>query len=161
MPLAQPSPMPPSRRPASKLWQVSLLSNVLRVHEQIYKATDGRIGHHLIGVPTLLLRTTGRRSGVTRTNGLVYARDGADYLVVASKGGADQPPAWLLNLRAKSEVEIQIGRDRQKCICKVIGPSDPDYARLWKIVNSSNSDRYKAYQAKTSRPIPIVVITPV
>jgi deazaflavin-dependent oxidoreductase (nitroreductase family) len=139
---------------------VSFFSNVLRVHEQIYKATDGRVGHRLLGVPTLLLRTTGRRSGVTRTNSLVYARNGADYLVVASKGGSDQPPAWLLNLKAKPEVEIQIGRERQKASSKVAVPSDPDYARLWKIVNENNGDRYTAYQNETSRPIPVVVITP-
>ena len=93
---------------------MSLFSYTLRVHEKLYKATDGRIGHRLLGVPTLLLRTTGRRSGVTRTNGLVYAPDGADYLVVPSNGGADKPPAWLFNLEAKPEVEIQIGRERQK-----------------------------------------------
>jgi deazaflavin-dependent oxidoreductase (nitroreductase family) len=105
---------------------VSLFSNVLRVHERIYKATDGRVGHRLLGVPTLLLRTTGRRSGVTRTISLVYARDGDGYLVVASKGGSDQPPAWLLNLKAKPEVEIQVGRERQKAGSKVVEPSDPD-----------------------------------
>ncbi|MDX6654422.1 MAG: hypothetical protein QOH18_1132, partial [Solirubrobacterales bacterium] len=107
---------------------MSLFSNVLRVHEKLYKATDGRVGHRLLGVPTLLLRTTGRRSGVTRTLSLVYARDGGDYLVVASKGGSDQPPAWLLNLKAKPEVEIQVGRERQKAGSKVVEPSDPDYA---------------------------------
>ena len=139
---------------------MSLFSYALRVHEKLYTATDGRIGHRMLGVPTLLLRTTGRRSGVTRTNGLVYARDGAGYLVVASKGGADQPPAWLLNLQAKPEVEIQIGRQRRKGISRVVEPSDPDYARLWKIVNENNGDRYTAYQEATSRPIPVVVITP-
>jgi F420H(2)-dependent quinone reductase len=139
---------------------MSLLHGVLRVHERIYKATDGWIGHRLIGVPTLLLRTTGRRSGTVRTSGLVYARDGGDYLVVASKGGADQPPAWLLNLEANPEVEIQIGRERQKGTCRVVEPSDPDYARLWKIVNENNGDRYTAYQSQTSRPIPVVAITP-
>jgi deazaflavin-dependent oxidoreductase (nitroreductase family) len=140
---------------------VSLFSGVLRVHDRVYKATDGRIGHRLLGVPTLLLRTTGRRSGAIRTNSLVYARDGADYLVVASKGGADQPPAWLLNLEARPEVEIQIGRDRRECRCRVVDPSDPDYARLWKIVNEKNGDRYTAYQESTARPIPVVAITPV
>lgn len=139
---------------------MSLFSNVLRVHEKLYKATDGLVGHRLLGVPTLLLRTTGRRSGVIRTNGLVYARDGADYLVVASKGGSDQPPAWLLNLKAKPEVEIQVGRERQKASSRAVEPSDPDYARLWKIVNENNGDRYTAYQSETSRPIPVVVITP-
>ena len=133
---------------------------VLRLHEQIYKRTDGRIGHRMIGVPTLLLRTTGRRSGATRTNGLVYARDGDDYLVVASKGGADQPPAWLHNLRANPRVEIQVGRERRKGTAKVVEASDSDYERLWRIVNDNNQDRYSAYQKQTTRPIPVIVIAP-
>ncbi len=139
---------------------MSLLSQVLRVHEAIYKSTDGRLGHRLIGVPTLLLRTTGRRSGETRTCGLVYARDGGDYLVVASKGGADEAPAWFHNLEAKPEVEIQIGRRRQAATSRVVTPTDPDYRRLWKIVNENNGDRYTAYQKLTERPIPVVVISP-
>ncbi len=139
---------------------MSIFNQVLRVHERVYVATDGRIGHRVLGVPTLLLRTTGRRSGATRTNGLVYAEDGEDLVVVASKGGSDQPPAWLLNLEANPEVEIQIGRERQKAASRVVGPSDPDYQRMWKIVNENNGDRYTAYQEATSRPIPVVVISP-
>jgi deazaflavin-dependent oxidoreductase (nitroreductase family) len=139
---------------------VSVTSQVLRVHEKLYVASDGRVGHKMIGVPTLLLRTTGRRSGQTRTNGLVYARDGRDYLVVASNGGAEKAPGWLHNVRAKPEVEIQIGRDRQPGTARVIEPSDPDYDRLWKIVNENNKDRYYAYQKKTDRPIPVVALTP-
>ena len=139
---------------------MSVMGQVLRLHERLYKGTDGRIGHRMIGVPTLLLRTTGRRSGATRTNALVYARDGADYLVVASNGGADRDPAWLHNLRANPEVEVQVGRERHKAASRVIKPTDPDYARLWKIVNENNGDRYSAYQKQTSRPIPIVVVTP-
>lgn len=73
--------------------------------------------------------------------------------MVASKGGDDKPPAWLLNLEADPEVEIQIGRDKQKGRCRVLDPSDPDYARLWKIVNDNNANRYSAYQQLTSRPI--------
>lgn len=140
---------------------MSVLSGVLRVHDRVYKASGGRIGHRVLGVPTLLLRTTGRRSGEPRTASLVYAPEGDGYLVVASKGGSDQPPAWLLNLEAKPEVEIQLGRERRQAIATVVRPSDPDYARLWKIVNEGNSDRYEAYQAETSRPIPVVVVTPV
>jgi deazaflavin-dependent oxidoreductase (nitroreductase family) len=139
---------------------VSVFSNVLRVHGKLYKSTDGRVGHRLLGVPTLLLRTTGRRSGTIRTNALVYARDGADYLVVASKGGSDEAPAWLLNLEAKPEVEIQLGRKREAATTKVVESSDPDYARVWKIVNENNGDRFEAYQGETSRPIPVVAITP-
>jgi F420H(2)-dependent quinone reductase len=139
---------------------MSITSQVLRVHERIYKASDGRLGHNMIGVPTLLLRTTGRRSGAVRTNGLVYARDSDDYLVVASKGGAPEAPAWLHNLRANPDVEIQIGRERRKATAREVGPGDPDYDRLWKIVNENNKDRYTAYQEQTSRPIPVVVLTP-
>ena len=139
---------------------MSITGQVLRVHEAIYKGTDGRVGHKMIGVPTLLLRTTGRRSGATRTNGLVYARDGDDYLVVASNGGADKAPGWLFNVREKPDVEIQVGRARQKGTARILEPSDPDYERLWKVVNENNRDRYYAYQKQTSRPIPIVALTP-
>jgi deazaflavin-dependent oxidoreductase (nitroreductase family) len=139
---------------------MSIQGQVLRFHEAIYKGTDGRIGHKMIGVPTLLLRTTGRRSGQTRTNALVYARDGDDYLVVASKAGADQAPGWYFNLRDKPEVEIQIGRDRRPAVARILEPGDPDYDRLWKIVNENNNDRYDGYQKMTSRPIPIVALTP-
>ncbi|HEX8075448.1 MAG TPA: nitroreductase family deazaflavin-dependent oxidoreductase [Thermoleophilaceae bacterium] len=139
---------------------MSVTSQVLRLHERLYEATDGRVGHRMIGVPTLLLRSTGRRSGATRTNGLVYARDGEDYLVVASNGGADRAPAWLHNVRAHPDVEVQIGRERRTGVARILEPSDPDYDRLWKIVNENNKDRYSAYQEKTTRPIPIVAVTP-
>ena len=139
---------------------MSLTSQVLRLHEQLYKRSDGRVGHRMIGVPTLLLRTTGRRSGAARTNGLVYARDGEDYLVVASNGGADRHPAWLHNLRANPDVEIQVGRERWKGAARAVEPSDPSYERLWKIINENNRDRYSAYQKQTSRQIPVVVVTP-
>ena len=139
---------------------MSLTSQVLRLHEQIYKRTDGRLGHNMIGVPTLLLRTTGRRSGATRTNGLVYARDGDDYLVVASKGGSDQAPGWLHNLLANPDVEVQVGRERRSGTARAVQPGDPDYERLWAIVNENNSDRYAAYQKQTDRPIPVVIVTP-
>ena len=136
------------------------MSFVLRVHDAIYRATDGRIGHRVLGVPTLMLTTTGRRSGDPRSNSLVYARDGADYLLVASKGGSDSPPAWLLNLVANPQVGIQVGRERLDGAARVIEPSDPDYERVWKLVNDNNKDRYTAYQQQTSRPIPVVAVTP-
>lgn len=139
---------------------MSLTGQVLRLHEELYKRTDGRLGHQMIGVPTLLLRTTGRRSGAIRTNGLVYARDGDDYLVVASNGGADRAPAWLHNLRADPDVEIQIRRERRRGKARIVDPSDPSYERLWKLVNDNNHDRYTAYQQKTTRPIPVIAITP-
>jgi F420H(2)-dependent quinone reductase len=136
------------------------MSQMLRVHERLYVASDGRVGHKMLGVPTLLLRTTGRRSGATRTNGLVYARDGADYLVVPSNGGADRAPAWLHNLQADPVVEIQIGRERRPAAARVIDRSHADFDRLWGLVNDNNQDRYRAYQEKTARPISVVALTP-
>jgi deazaflavin-dependent oxidoreductase (nitroreductase family) len=68
-------------------------------------------------------------------------------------------PAWLLNLRAKPEVEVQIGRTRFLATATEIGLGDPDYAHLWKLVNDNNGDRYDAYQKKTTRPIPLVALT--
>ena len=138
----------------------SLTHGVLRVHAAIYKGTNGRLGHKMIGVPTLLLHTTGRRSGQLRTNALVYARDGERYLVVPSAGGADKPPGWLHNLRAKPAVEVQIGRDRRPATASVVERGEPDFDRLWKAVYDNNKDRYDGYQEKTERQIPVVVLEP-
>src|SRR4051812_15272744 len=117
---------------------MTVMEQVLKAHERLYVASDGRLGHKMIGVPTLLLRTTGRRSGQTRTNALVYAREGDAFLVVASNGGADKPPAWLHNLKADPSVEVQVGRSRHSGTARVVEPSSPDYERLWKIVNENN-----------------------
>ncbi|GAA3084927.1 F420H(2)-dependent quinone reductase [Kribbella aluminosa] len=138
-----------------------MFSQILRVHQWIYEHTDGLLGHKLLfGNPTLLLRTTGRRSGVQRTNGLTYARDGDAYLVVASKGGSDKPPAWLLNLEADPNCEIQVGRRRYAVTARPTLPDDPDYARRWDLVNQNNHDRYREYQTKTTRPIALVELRP-
>jgi deazaflavin-dependent oxidoreductase (nitroreductase family) len=139
----------------------SVFRTTLQVHAFIYEHTDGLIGHRMLGVPCLMLRTTGRKTGQTRTNSLVYAKDGDRYVVVASKGGDPKAPAWLLNLRAKPEVEVQIGRTRFPATATEIGRGDPDYARLWKLVNDKNGNRYDAsYQKKTTRPIPLVAPDP-
>ena len=137
-----------------------LYVGALRAHQFVYEGSDGLIGHRLLGVPTLLLRTTGRRSGQTRTNALVYANDGNRYLVVPSNGGADRPPAWLLNLEAESRVQVQIGRDRRPAKAIVVGGDDPDFERLWRLVNDNNRGRYEAYQAQTTRSIPVVALAP-
>jgi F420H(2)-dependent quinone reductase len=136
-----------------------LFRAALQVHAFIYEHTDGLIGHRMLVVPCLMLRTTGRRSGQTRTSSLVYATDGGRYVIVASKGGAPQAPAWLLNLRAEPAVEVQIGRARFPASAAEIGLGHPDYARLWKLVNDRNGNRYDAYQKRTTRPIPLVALT--
>jgi deazaflavin-dependent oxidoreductase (nitroreductase family) len=134
--------------------------NLLTLHQRLYELTGGLVGHRLIGVPSALLRTTGRRTGKARTSALVYARDGGDYLVVASNGGSDRPPGWLFNIEAKPEVEFQVGRQRFAAMARVVGGDDPEHTRLWEIVNENNHDRYRRYQARTAREIPVVALTP-
>jgi deazaflavin-dependent oxidoreductase (nitroreductase family) len=139
---------------------MSALGRILAVHQFVYERSDGRIGHRMLGTPTLLLLTTGRRSGARRTSALVYVHDGDDYVVVASKGGDDHAPAWLFNLTTGPKVQVQVGRERRPATARVINHDDPDFERLWRLVNDSNSGRYDGYQSKTERQIPVVVLTP-
>ena len=132
----------------------------LRVHEALYKGSGGRIGHRVILVPTLLLTTTGRRTGRRRTSALIYARDGGDFVVVASNHGEDTDPGWLHNVREHPEVGLQVGRRTGTGRARIVGRDDPDYGRLWALVNRNNHDRYTGYQRRTMRPIPLVIITP-
>ncbi len=133
---------------------------LLRLHQALYEITDGRIGHRLLGVPCLLLRTTGRRTGKSRTSALAYARDGEDYLVVGSLGGLDRAPGWLHNVRARPQVGVQVGRARFPAVARVVDRGHPDYDRLWRLVNENNRGRYDRYQGKTTRPIPVVRLSP-
>jgi F420H(2)-dependent quinone reductase len=142
------------------LVEEKVLPLVLRVHDAVYRNTNGWIGHRTLGIPSLLLHTVGAKTGKQRTTSLTYARDGNNYLVVASKGGAPEAPGWYHNLKAKPDVEINVGPKRFGVTARVVMPGEPDYDRLWQIVNKNNGNRYIEYQKKTSRPIPVVVLTP-
>ncbi len=137
-----------------------ITSAVITGHGKLYLATDGLIGHRLLGVPCLIMRSVGAKSGAPRANSLTYAMDGASYLVVASTGGGPKNPAWFHNLRKHPDAVAQIGRRRVPVTAHSVLPGDADYERLWKIVNDNNKQRYAAYQRLTSRPIPVVVLTP-
>jgi deazaflavin-dependent oxidoreductase (nitroreductase family) len=130
---------------------------VPRVHRWLYRRTGGRLGHGVIGVPALLLHSTGRRSGLRRTAALVYGRDGGSYVVAASNYGDDHDPAWLDNLRADPRVQLQIARRHVDAEARIVLPGDPDYPRLLAAMNRVNRDRYDLYRAQTTRPIPLVV----
>ena len=83
---------------------------LIRLHDQLYQKTQGRIGHKIPGAPpSLMLHTTGAKTAQPRTNSLTYARDGDAYLIVASNGGADRYPGWYHNLRKNPAVEINVG----------------------------------------------------
>ena len=128
----------------------------LYVHQWLFEATDGRITW-LGGLPVLLLRTVGRKTGKERTAALVYLQDGKDLVVVASNGGSDRAPAWFGNLQKTPTVGVQIGRERRQMRARVADPAER--ARLWPLVNRLNAGRYDAYQARTEREIPLVILS--
>lgn len=138
----------------------TLADAYMRLHQSVYIKTDGRIGHGLVGVPSLLLRTTGRRTGSQRTIALIYARDGEDYVLVASNNARASSPGWYFNLVANPNVEIQVGRRRIPSVARAVGRGDPEFDRLWRLVNEGNHGRYDAYQARTPREIALVVVRP-
>lgn len=142
---------------------MSFYSRLLTTHAAIYDRTGGLLGHRLLGVPTILLRTTGRKSGLERTSALVYAVDDqnpATLLVVASNGGADRPPAWLLNAIANSSVTAQLRRKKYAATAVVVWPGEADYERLIKLCDDNNRGRYTQYRSMTERPIPVVALVP-
>jgi deazaflavin-dependent oxidoreductase (nitroreductase family) len=115
------------------------------------------VGYLWNGATSLLLTTTGRKSGEPRTSALIYAQDGDDFLVVASMGGAPQHPAWYLNLTANPEAEVQVKADHIPVTARTA--SDDEKPRLWKIV-TEQWPNYDVYQTRTDRVIPLVVLSP-
>jgi deazaflavin-dependent oxidoreductase (nitroreductase family) len=128
-----------------------------KLHRRVY-ALNGTLGRRFAWVPCLVLTTTGRKSGQARDSVLVYADDGDTRVVVASNGGSDTPPAWLLNVQADPAVHVQVGEARYDATARVVTPSDGDYARLWLLVNAINGNRYDAYQSMTERPIALLAL---
>ncbi|MGI8574554.1 MAG: nitroreductase family deazaflavin-dependent oxidoreductase [Egibacteraceae bacterium] len=127
-------------------------------HVQKYRETDGEVGHEWQpGVYTLLLTTTGRNSGDSYTTPLIFGEDGDDYVVVASKGGADEHPDWYRNLEAHPSVEIQVAADVMAATARTVAGDDRE--RLWSSMAEIWPD-YNEYATKTDRQIPVVVITP-
>jgi deazaflavin-dependent oxidoreductase (nitroreductase family) len=126
-------------------------------HVDRYLATDGEEGHDWQGTQTLILTTTGRRSGQRRQTPLIYGRHGDDYLVVASKGGAPEQPDWYRNLETNPEVEIQVKGSKLQANARTASPEEK--GELWAIMTEQWPD-YDRYQEKTDRDIPVVVLEP-
>jgi deazaflavin-dependent oxidoreductase (nitroreductase family) len=128
----------------------------VRKHVERYVRTGGESGHEWRpGVPTLLLTTRGRTSGLLRRTALIYARDADAHLVVASNGGSAGHPAWYLNLDADPAVRVQVGPDEFAATARTA--TDAERERLWPVVTGIWPD-YDAYQRRTDRQIPIVVL---
>ncbi len=125
-------------------------------HVQAYTDTDGERGYHWKnGTTVLLLTTTGRKSGQQRVMPLIFREDEGRQVVVASKGGAPEHPAWYLNLRDAPDVQVQVKGARFTATARTAEGEERD--RLWKKLTEVWPD-YDAYQTKTDRQIPVVIL---
>jgi len=126
-------------------------------HVRQYEQTGGKVGHDWNGTSCLILHTTGRTSGEVRKNPLIYGRDGKDYVLVASKGGAPDNPGWYQNLVAHPDVKIQVLGKILPVRARTATPEEK--RRVWKIMTAQWPD-YARYQAGTKRDIPVVLLSP-
>lgn len=128
-----------------------------RVHGGLYRATGGKAGGRMGQLGVLLLTTTGRKSGKSRTVPLTYTRDGDAYVLIGSKGGAPAHPAWYLNLVAHPDATITVGR--AEIAVRARTAEGDERERLWRQMADAYAG-YDGYQAKTAREIPVVVLEP-
>lgn len=138
------------------------LQDWMKHHLARYLATDGEEGYlwdaGLGGgevVPTLLLTTTGRKSGEPFTLPLIFCRTDNGYAVIASKGGSPAHPSWYLNLQANPEVDVQVKADKFRARARTVGADER--TALWKKMVEIYPP-YERYQASTDRQIPVVVL---
>ena len=125
-------------------------------HVRVYRETGGERGYHWRGTTILLLSTEGRSSGEQRTTPLIHRTDAGRWVVVASKGGAPEHPAWFNNLQANPQAEIQV-RDEHIPVLASVAAGE-ERARLWSLMVEA-WPAYEDYRAKTDREIPVVVLT--
>ncbi|HJR18406.1 MAG TPA: nitroreductase family deazaflavin-dependent oxidoreductase [Actinomycetota bacterium] len=129
-----------------------------RSHEQLFRATKGRIGGTGFGMPVLMLGTIGRKSGKLRTTMLTSpVQEGDTLVLVASYGGDNRHPTWFLNLRDNPAVEVTMRGSTRKMKAHVA--SIDEKARLWPKVTEKYGG-YAAYQRRTDRDIPLVILEP-
>lgn len=134
-------------------------------HLRRYLASNGEEGYYVdfssIGgpplTPTLILTTTGRKSGKPQMLPLIYGEADGNYVIVASKGGAPEHPAWYLNLVAHPDVALQIKGDKLRARARTA--SGAERAQLWDMMTKIYPP-YDDYQKKTQREIPVVVLEP-
>jgi deazaflavin-dependent oxidoreductase (nitroreductase family) len=131
------------------------LSLITAAHLRLYRWTNGIIGANLVGLRTLLLTTTGRKTGLARTVPLPYFDHPEGVMVVASFAGAPKNPAWYDNLVARPEVFVQIRARRYRAIAKTASPEER--ALLWSSIVATAA-QYADYQRTTTREIPVVLL---
>jgi deazaflavin-dependent oxidoreductase (nitroreductase family) len=122
-----------------------------------FRANEGRVAA-FARQPLLLLTHRGARSGTSRTNPLAYFRDGDDFVIVGSKGGAPTNPDWYHNLLANPDATIEVGTEKLAVTARPAAGQERE--RLWSMITSANPT-FAQYEEKTSREIPVIILTPV
>jgi len=141
---------------ADRTWPI--LHRLMNLHGKVYRATGGRIGHRIPGVPPIcLIDHVGAKSGKQRTSPLLYVEDGEDVVLVASKGGYEHSPAWFYNLKANPDTTVQIGSEVRPVRARVATEEERD--RLWPMALKVYPS-YAEYQERTDRRIPLVILSP-
>ncbi|MGH7919626.1 MAG: nitroreductase family deazaflavin-dependent oxidoreductase [Candidatus Dormibacteraceae bacterium] len=120
-----------------------------------FRANDGKVGGPFAGAPLILLASKGARSGAERLNPLMYTKDGEDLVVIASKGGAPESPAWYHNLVAHPEATVELGSEKFSVLARVARGEERD--RLFQ-AQATLFPQFAEYQTKTTRRIPVVVL---
>jgi deazaflavin-dependent oxidoreductase (nitroreductase family) len=126
-----------------------------RIHPRVYRLSGGRIGGVLVGLPVLLLETTGRRSGTRRTNALTYLPHGEAFVVIASCLGEPRHPAWWHNLVSEPKACVQVGATRHEVRAREA--TGDERVELWRAL-TERAPEYDEYAGRTSRRIPVVVL---
>ncbi len=128
-----------------------------KLHAAVYRLSRGALGERVYGVPVLLLTHTGARSGKLRQTPLYYCQDGPNLAVIASKVGEPENPAWYRNLMANPSAQVQVGHEHRRVRARLA--DDVERTRIWDRMGSVYPG-YRAYQERTQRRIPVVVLEP-
>jgi deazaflavin-dependent oxidoreductase (nitroreductase family) len=150
--MAASPPVPPPGTIAFKVAKA-----MIGVNTWIYRRSGGRFGNKVKGAPVLLLDHIGRKSGTQRTAPVLYLDDGADVVVVGSRGGSDAMPNWFLNLIANPNTTVQIGSERRSVVARQATPEEKQ--RLWPRLVEMYPE-FDVYQARTTREIPVAILSP-
>jgi deazaflavin-dependent oxidoreductase (nitroreductase family) len=151
------SSKPPGPFPPPGTLKAKLVNLIPRADVIVYRWSHGRFGGRMQDLPVLILHTVGRKSGKARQSPLLYIQHGDDYVVVGSRGGSDAPPAWWLNLQAMPEATIEIKSSKRRVTgCTATAEEKASY---WPRL-TAGYPFYDYYQARTTRDIPVIVLTP-
>jgi len=147
---------PSVKLPSTNQLKDGLSRLFMAAHTQVFRRTGGKIGGQFRGAEMMLLTTTGRKSGEPRTTPLMCIRDGERFLAIASYGGDDRDPQWFKNLQARPEATVQVGGETIPVRASVATPEEKK--ALWPKAVAAYKG-YDGYQRKTSRDIPVVILT--